>query len=94
MVTSGAGAFPPLSDTGVPFIFVDKAGNCGNCGVNNGVVYYYSVTAFDVNAPGHGPTSLESAKVTKQVIPGAPASNYITYRHGPLQRPRSVAMGR
>ena len=65
------GSFPPLADTGVPFIFVDKAGaaDCVGCGVNNGINYFYSVTAFDVNAPGHGPTSLESAKVTHQVTP-------------------------
>jgi hypothetical protein len=69
---------PPLADTGVPFIFTDVAGapGCAKCGVNNGVNYYYSVTAFDVNAPGHGPTSLESARVTKQVVPQAPASNF------------------
>ncbi len=75
---SGSGSgFPPLADTGVPFIFVDKVGavGCGNCGVSNGVNYYYSVTAFDVNAPGHGPTSLESAKVTKQVVPQAPGGD-------------------
>jgi hypothetical protein len=63
----------------VPFIFVDVAGapGCTGCGVNNGVNYFYSVTAFDVNAPGHGPTSLESAKLTHQVTPGAPAANFI-----------------
>ena len=73
------GSFPPLKDTGVPFIFVDKAGapGCANCGVNNGVTYFYSVTAFDVNAPGHGPTSLESSKLTKTVTPGAVAANYV-----------------
>lgn len=81
-VVSGAGdgSNPPLADTGVPFVFVDKAGatGCNKCGVSNGVNYFYSVTAFDVNAPGHGPTSLESARVTKQVIPQAPASNFTT----------------
>ncbi|MGH7592787.1 MAG: hypothetical protein ACRELE_02905, partial [Gemmatimonadales bacterium] len=73
------GSFPPLADTGVPFIFVDRAGapSCANCGVNNGVTYFYSVTAFDVNSPGHGPTSLESARLTHQVTPGAAASNYL-----------------
>jgi hypothetical protein len=82
-VVSGAGdqsnglTNPPLADTGVPFIFVDVAGapGCAKCGVNNGVNYFYSVTAFDVNAPGHGPTSLESARVTKQVVPQAAAGN-------------------
>ena len=69
---------PPLADTGVPFIFIDVAGapGCSGCGVNNGVNYFYSVTAFDVNAPGHGPTSLESARVTKQVVPQAAAGNF------------------
>ncbi len=83
-VVSGAGdqsnglTNPPLADTGVPFIFTDVAGapGCTGCGVNNGVNYFYSVTAFDVNAPGHGPTSLESARVTKQVVPQADASNF------------------
>ncbi len=79
-VVSGAGdgGFPALADTGVPFIFVDVAGapGCAGCGVNNGVNYFYAVTAFDVNAPGHGPTSLESAKVTKQVTPQAAAGNF------------------
>ena len=70
-VSGGGLGFPPLNDAGVPFIFVDKVGavNCSGCGVNNGVKYFYSVTAFDVNAPGHGPTSLESAKATKEVTP-------------------------
>lgn len=78
-VSGGGSGFPALADTGVPFIFIDKAGapNCSICGVANGVTYFYSVTAFDVNAPGHGPTSLESARITKQVIPGATGANYI-----------------
>jgi hypothetical protein len=75
-ISGGNSGFPPLADTGVPFIFIDKAGNCPACGVSNGVTYFYSVTAFDVNAPGHGPTSLESAKVTKQVVPQPPAGNF------------------
>jgi hypothetical protein len=68
---SGAldGAFPKLADTGIPFVFIDRVGACQICGVVNGINYFYSVTAFDVNAPGHGPTSLESARVTKQVTP-------------------------
>ena len=75
---SQEGSFPPLADTGVPFIFIDRAGapGCAGCGVNNGVNYFYSVVAFDVNAPGHGPTSLESAKVTHQVTPQALAPNF------------------
>ncbi|HEY4102187.1 MAG TPA: T9SS type A sorting domain-containing protein [Gemmatimonadales bacterium] len=74
---SGAldGSFPPLADTGVPFVFIDRLGACQICGVVNGINYFYSVTAFDVNAPGHGPTSLESARVTKQVTPQSAAGN-------------------
>ena len=72
-VSGGGTGFAALNDAGVPFIFVDAAGtpNCSGCGVSNGVTYYYAVTAFDVNAPGHGPTSLESAKIAKPVVPQA-----------------------
>jgi hypothetical protein len=78
VISGGGSGFPALSDTGVPFIFIDQAGvvGCPACGPVNGVTYYYSVTAFDVNAPGHGPTSLESAKVTKQAMPNAAPGNY------------------
>ena len=77
VVSGGGSGFPPLADTGVPFIFIDAAGavGCGACGVNNGVNYYYSVTAFDVNYQSGSPTSLESARVTKQVTPQAAAGN-------------------
>ena len=78
VVSGGGSGFPALKDNGVPFIFIDVAGatGCTGCGPNNGANYYYSVTAFDVNAPGHGPTSLESARVTKQVTPQATAVNF------------------
>jgi hypothetical protein len=60
---------PELKDTGVPFVYVDKT-------VRNNFRYFYSVTAFDVNSIQSGPTSLESPRLTKSVIPNAAASNY------------------
>ena len=61
--------FPQLSNTGVPFIYTDTD-------VRNGVRYYYAVTAFDVNSLKSSPSSLESAKISKQIVVGAPAANY------------------
>ena len=55
-----------LGNTGVPFIFVDR-------GVRNSLRYFYAVTAFDVNSLVSGPSSLESARVTKAGHPGADA---------------------
>jgi hypothetical protein len=72
-VTGRATGFPGLDDTGVPFVFVDNA-------VRNGLVYFYAVTAFDVNSirsTGAGTTSLESARITKRVIPNTVAGNYV-----------------
>jgi hypothetical protein len=64
--TSVSSAFPVLNDGGVPYVFVDKAGNCQGCGVSNNKTYYYVVTAFDVNSVGPGvtanPSSLESSR--------------------------------
>jgi hypothetical protein len=57
-----------LNDTGVPFIFVDR-------GVRSNLRYFYSVTAFDINSFQSGPSSIESPRNTKPVIPVAPASN-------------------
>ncbi len=62
------GASTTLGNTGVPFIFVDR-------GVRNSLRYFYAVTAFDVNSAVSGPSSLESARVTKPVIPAPSASN-------------------
>jgi hypothetical protein len=59
-VTGGGSGRPGLSGSGVPFIFVDRAGNCTRCGVNNGQNYYYIVSAFDINSVRSGPSSLES----------------------------------
>ena len=62
--------FPVLANTGVPFIYTDLD-------VRNGVRYYYAVTAFDVNSVRSAPSSLESAKISKQVVVGAPAGNLV-----------------
>ncbi len=76
LITGGNSGKPALKDTGVPFVFTDKAGNCNLCGVSDNVTYFYAVTAFDVNSLLSGPGSLESAPITKSVQVGAPASNY------------------
>lgn len=69
-VTGGASGLPPLADTGVPFAFVDR-------GVRNLFQYFYAVTAFDINSLISGPSSLESARVTKTVTPRANGANAI-----------------
>jgi len=61
---------PALTNTGVPFVFVDRT-------PRNNFRYFYSVTAFDVNAIESGPSSLESPRNTKAVAPVRPASNYV-----------------
>ena len=68
-VTGGASGMPPIEDTGVPFAFVDL-------GVRNGFTYHYAVTAFDVNSVASGPSSLESARVTKSIRPRSVAGNF------------------
>ena len=57
-----------LTNTGVPFAFVDE-------GAKNGFQYFYKVTAFDINSLASGPTSLESAGETKTTFPQRPASD-------------------
>ncbi len=69
VVTGGNSGFPALSNTGVPFVFIDND-------VRNGLTYYYAVTAFDVNSISSGPTSLESPRTTQRVTPGVTAGNY------------------
>jgi hypothetical protein len=72
-VVGGNSGFPALSNTGVPFIYVDND-------VRNGLTYFYAVTAFDVNSissTGAGFTSLESARISKRVVPGSRASNFV-----------------
>ena len=65
------GASFTLSNNGVPFVFVDH-------GVRNSLRYFYTVTAFDVNSLVSGPSSLESARVTKAVTPTPAVSNDTT----------------
>ncbi len=60
---------PELSDTGVPFVYVDNT-------VRNNFRYFYSVTTFDINSFQSGPSNLESPRLTKAVTPVAPAGNY------------------
>jgi hypothetical protein len=62
--------FPVLDNTGVPFGFIDK-------NVRNSFTYYYAVTAFDVNSLASGPSSLESARITKSTTPRAPSPNEV-----------------
>lgn len=69
-VTGGGSGFPPLTDTGIPFAFVDN-------NVRNGFTYHYTVTAFDVNSSKSGPTSLESTRATKTTTPRKPATNEV-----------------
>jgi hypothetical protein len=64
-----ASGLPPLQDTGVPFTFVDR-------GVRSNLRYFYSVVAFDVNSFQSGPSSLESPRNTKSVVPVAQATNF------------------
>jgi hypothetical protein len=63
-VVGGNSKYPSLTDTGVPFAFVDN-------GVRSSFTYYYAVTAFDINSLKSGPSSLESARITKTVTPQA-----------------------
>ena len=57
---------PDLTSGGVPFAFVDAS-------VRNSFTYFYAVTAFDVNSVASGPTSLESPRITKPIVPRLPA---------------------
>lgn len=68
VVGGPSGRFPALQDTGIPFGFVDRD-------VRNNFRYFYSVTSFDVNSFQSGPSSIESARVTKSVTPVPDASN-------------------
>jgi len=67
-VTGGNSGLPALEDNGVTFAYIDR-------GVRNLFQYFYTVTAFDINSIVSGPTSLESAKVTKSVTPRALSGN-------------------
>ncbi len=63
-----AGNGQPLSDTGIPYAYVDKD-------VRNGFQYFYKVTAFDINSLNSGPSSLESAGGSKNTTPRAAATS-------------------
>ncbi|HZN98723.1 MAG TPA: hypothetical protein VFB61_13400 [Gemmatimonadales bacterium] len=67
-ITGGASGLPELEDTGVPFTFLDT-------GVRNNLRYFYSVTAFDINSFQSGPSSIESPRATKSVIPVPQGTN-------------------
>lgn len=66
---AASGKFPALADNGVPFTYVDHS-------ALNNLRYFYAVTAFDLNSIQSGPSSLESPRVPKAVIPVHPASNW------------------
>jgi len=63
-----AGTAQPLTNTGVPYAFIDTD-------VRNGFQYFYRVTAFDINSAKSGPSSLESAGPSKSVLPQRPATS-------------------
>ena len=67
-LTFGNTAECDLRDTGVPFVYVDET-------ARNNLRYFYSVTAFDINSFQSGPSSLESPRSTKAVLPNATAGN-------------------
>jgi len=67
-VTGSNSGFPPLTDSGVLFTFVDQ-------GVRNSFRYFYAVTAFDVNSFRSAPSSLESPRLVKTITPRRPATN-------------------
>ena len=78
-IAGGGSGRPHLSGTGVPFLFVDRPGNCEECGVSNHRRYYYLVSAFDLNSIRSGPSSLESdLNGAKSIIPVPPPVNVAT----------------
>ena len=66
----GGGTFPALTNTGVSFAYTDNS-------VRNGFTYFYAVTAFDVNSTKSGPSSLESARITKTIVPRGPSGQEV-----------------
>lgn len=86
-VTGGASGFPLLIDNGVTFSWVDSGVVQAAPAVQNSFHYYYAVTAFTVNSVRSGPTSLESPRVAKSVVPraGLPVGN------GSVTAPRLLA---
>lgn len=70
LVTGGGLGYPALNNSGVPFGFIDHD-------VHNGLTYYYAVTAFDYNSIQSSPTVLESARITKRIVPNSQSANYV-----------------
>lgn len=68
--TATPGDTPDLTDTGVPFAFIDTD-------VRNNFRYFYQVRAFDINSTFSGPISLESSSDTKSAIPQQAAPNQV-----------------
>jgi hypothetical protein len=58
-----------LTDSGVPFAFVDHE-------VKNGITYRYAVTAFDINSLKSGAATLESPRQQQPIVPRPPSSNF------------------
>jgi hypothetical protein len=77
-LTGGGTGRPALSGTGVPFIFVDRTGNCNGCGVRNHTRYFYIVSAFDINSIRSGPSSLESNLSGARAVTPTPAPTNIS----------------
>ncbi len=75
-LTGNNSGLPGLFGTGIPYSFVDSAGNCLACGVANHRSYFYLVTAFDLNSVRSGPSSLESTRAgARPAVPAALPSN-------------------
>jgi hypothetical protein len=77
VVTGLNTGFPALANTGVPFAFTDDGSGLLSAPRNN-VRYFYTVTAFDVNSFASGPSSLESQRISRAVVPVEPAPNVTT----------------
>ncbi len=76
-ITGGDTGFPELANTGVPFAFTDDGSGLLSAPRNN-VRYFYTVTAFDVNSFGSGPSTLESQRIARAVVPVRQAPNVTT----------------
>lgn len=66
-ITGNDSQLPELSDTGVPFVFMDNT-------VDVCRQYFYSVSAFDLNSWQSGPSSLESHRTSRSVGPLSPVA--------------------
>jgi hypothetical protein len=77
LITGLNTGFPELANTGVPFAFTDDGSGLLSAPRNN-VRYFYTVTAFDVNSFASGPSSLESQRIARAVVPVRAAPNVTT----------------